>query len=64
VQLLGAPQLKKLELWEAYLSKHEVDELLLLTKERSILLNKVEVCWCNSFDKTKLEQWMAEKKSL
>jgi len=61
VQLLGAPQLKKLELWEAYPSKHDVDELLMLTKERSILLNKVELWWCNSFEKTKLEPWMAEK---
>jgi hypothetical protein len=62
LQLLGAPQLKKVELWEAYVSKYEVDELLALARERRILHNKVDFLWYNSYEETKLEPWMAEKK--
>jgi hypothetical protein len=61
--MLGAPKLKKLELFEAYLSEEQVSELLYMVREgrRGILKNNLEINWRNDFNFGELKPWMADE---
>jgi hypothetical protein len=49
-------------MFEIYLTKDEVDELLGLVRHRSILHNVLSMEWGNDFDEDEeLECWRAEK---
>ena len=59
IQLLGAPLLKKVHMYDIYLTKAEVDQLLGLVRQRSILHNIVSIEWNNYLQDEEIKPWMA-----
>jgi hypothetical protein len=53
--------MKKVDLYQTFVTEAEVNELLLLAQEKRILQKVVHLDWCNYFDSDMLELWMAER---
>jgi hypothetical protein len=59
--LLGTPQLKKVRLIEIHLRKLEVDQLVELVRQKSILQNVQYLQWSNSYSIQLLDWWAEEE---